>query len=86
MNKSLKLAQAKTKIDPKAYLPKPHPTKEIFTRCGYPAVAVARYLGLCSTYVQSMLRGEHRISKKIDAKLWELAQAVESEFCRKEAR
>jgi len=32
------------------YLPKEHPTKEVFHRTGIPVAAVAKFLGLSTSY------------------------------------
>ena len=61
------------------FFPKPHPTKEIFHRHGIPVAAVAKFLGLCTTYTGQLLNGAHPLSIEIDQKLHEFARLVESE-------
>jgi len=61
------------------YLPKPHPTKAIFKKHNIPISAVANYLQLTTTYVNSMLSGHLRITPENKAKLIKLAEYVEQE-------
>jgi len=61
------------------YLPKPHPTKQVFTRHKTPIAAVARFMGYSSSYVCSLLNGFARVSPENDAKLRQFAQLVEAE-------
>ena len=61
------------------FLPHPHPTKEIFARHHIPAAAVAKYLGLSTSYTCSLLNGFARVNPDIDKKLREFASLVEGE-------
>jgi hypothetical protein len=63
----------------KLFLPEPHPTKEVFARHHIPVAAVARFLGLSSSYTCSLLNGFARVSPEIDQKLREFARLIESE-------
>ena len=59
------------------YLPKPHPAKAIFKKHNIPISAVANYLQLTTTYVNSMLSGHSRITPENEAKITKLAEHVE---------
>jgi hypothetical protein len=61
------------------YLPKPHPTKQVFARYHTPIAAVARFMGFSSNYVCNLLNGFARVSPENDAKLHQFAQLVEAE-------
>ncbi len=61
------------------FLPKRHFTKEIFARYHVPVAAVAKYLGLSTSYACSLLNGFARVSPDIDKKLREFASMVEGE-------
>jgi hypothetical protein len=61
------------------FLPEPHPTKEVFARHRIPVAAVARFLGLSSSYTCSLLNGFARVSPENDQRLWNFARLVESE-------
>jgi hypothetical protein len=62
-----------------AYLPKSHPTKQIFACHHIPVAAVAKFLGLSTAYTCSLLNGFARVSPDNDAKLREFALLVERE-------
>jgi hypothetical protein len=64
------------------FFPQPHPTKEIFARHHIPAAAVARFLGLSTAYVCSLLTGFARVSPDNDKRLREFARLVEREVRR----
>jgi hypothetical protein len=59
------------------YLPKPHPAKATFKKHKIPISAVANYLQLTTTYVNSMLSGHLRITPENEAKIIRLAEHVE---------
>lgn len=61
------------------FLPQPHPTKQIFARHHIPAAAVARFLGLSTSYVCSLLNGFARVGPENDTRLREFARLVEDE-------
>lgn len=67
-------------IDPYVYLPKPHPTKAIFKRHKYPVVAVANFLQASPIYMRHILSGQLPITKSMDVKLWEIANAVQENY------
>lgn len=62
-----------------AYLPQPHPAKQIFAGHQIPVAAVAQFLGLSTSYVCSLLNGFARVSPDNDKKLLEFALLVEGE-------
>lgn len=59
------------------FLPHPHPTKPIFAHHQIPVAAVARFLGLSTSYVCSLLNGFARVSPDNDTKLREFALLVQ---------
>jgi plasmid maintenance system antidote protein VapI len=61
------------------YLPQPHPTRQIFRKHKIPVSAVANYLGLTTTYVNSILTGHLRVTPDNDAKLKELSRSLGNE-------
>jgi hypothetical protein len=61
------------------FLPQPHPAKQLFTLHRIPVAAVARFLGLSTSYVCSLLNGFARVSPDVDKKLKEFASMVERE-------
>jgi hypothetical protein len=61
------------------FLPQSHPTKAIFFRHHIPVAAVAKFLGLSTSYTCSLLSGFARVSPDNDAKLREFSILVESE-------
>ncbi len=63
----------------KLFLPEPHPTKQVFAKYDIPVAAVARYLGLSTSYTCSLLNGFARVSPENDQRLWDFARLVESE-------
>lgn len=64
----------------KQYLPKPHPSKAVFKKHNIPISAVANYLRLTTTYVNSMLNGHMRITPENEAKILRLVEDVECEI------
>lgn len=66
------------KNDIAEFLPRPHPTKQIFFRHHIPVAAVAKFL-FSTAYTCSLLSGFSRVSAENDAKLREFALLVEGE-------
>jgi hypothetical protein len=62
-----------------AYFPKPHPTKAIFRTRGIPNCAVAKFLGLSTNYISSVLNGAIRATAENERKLFDFAKIVENE-------
>jgi hypothetical protein len=61
------------------FLPQPHPAKLVFTLHNVPVAAVARFLGLSTSYVCCLLNGTARVSPDNDKKLRAFVRLVESE-------
>jgi hypothetical protein len=59
------------------FLPQPHPSKRVFALHHIPAAAVAKYLGLSTSYTCSLLNGFARVNSDTDKKLREFASLVE---------
>lgn len=62
------------------FLPEPHPTKQVFAKYDIPVAAVARYLGLSTSYTCSLLNGFARVSLENDQRLWDFARLIEREI------
>jgi hypothetical protein len=65
--------------DLSSFFPKQHPAKEVFHREGIPVAAVAKFLGLSTSYTCSMLNGFARITPENERKLNDFARLVERE-------
>jgi hypothetical protein len=59
------------------FFPKEHPNKIVFHRAGIPVAAVAKFLGLSTSYTCSMLNGFARITSDNERKLNELVRLVQ---------
>jgi hypothetical protein len=68
------------KKNPIDFFPQPHSTKQVFARHHIPVAAVARFLGLSTSYVCSLLTGFARVSPDNDKRLREFARLVEREI------
>ena len=66
-------------MDISKFLPKEHPTKQIFKKHNVPLSAVSNFTGLTYNYVSSLLRGAITTTPQVDAKLHELAKIVQKE-------
>ncbi len=61
------------------FLPQPHPAKLVFALHHVPVAAVARFLGLSTSYTCCLLNGSARLSPDNDKKLRAFARLVESD-------
>jgi hypothetical protein len=61
------------------FFPHPHPTKQVFVHHHIPVAAVAKFLGLSTSYCCSLLSGFARVRPEIEEKLREFALLVEEE-------
>lgn len=65
--------------DLSSFFPKQHPAKEVFHREGIPVAAVAKFLGLSTSYTCSMLNGFARITPANEKKLDDFVRLVQAE-------
>lgn len=62
--------------DLKKFFPKEHPAKKVFRRAGIPVAAVAKFLGLSTSYTCSILNGFARITPDNESKLTEFVRFI----------